>query len=491
MPRRDDIQAPRLRRPEEDSTVDSRLTEQPNSRTGAIDTVGTEHIVELLFAEDRTVAGAVARESAAVARLVDLVFDRISGGGRLIYVGAGTSGRLGVLDAAECPPTFGTPPGLVTGVIAGGYDAIVRSHEGAEDDREAGDAAMREADVGPDDFVLGLAASGTTPYVHGALARAAASGAGTGFLSCTAPPENIAGSVDVCVTPLTGPEAITGSTRLKAGTATKLVLNALTTAVMVRLGKVYGNLMVDLQARSRKLADRSLRIVAEVAGVDRDRGASLLVLSGGSVKTAIVMHEQGVDRNLAERRLDAVGGYLRTALERFADGAPARYFDIYERHERDGGMLLARLAASPQRVRSAVEARAESGEAGGWGRHSWPPERHVQHLIACEKGLIGPRLTAMAEAKLGEPPAFESWVEEEPPAAPVDIDRLLDDLAAARGRTLEQVRASGGELLDQRARLGDEVFSAWQFLRAMAQHDDAHVTRIAEWIHPSLVRGPA
>jgi N-acetylmuramic acid 6-phosphate etherase len=471
MSRRDDIQAPEPRNTEENSTHDSRLTEQANPRTAAIDTAGTDRIVELLFAEDRTVADAVGRESSAIARLIDLVFDRMARGGRLVYVGAGTSGRLGVLDAAECPPTFGTPPDLVTGVIAGGYDALVRSREGAEDDREAGEEAMREAKVGPDDFVLGIAASGTTPYVHAALEWASASGAGTGFLSCTTPPPPVVEAVDVCVTPLTGPEAITGSTRLKAGTATKLVLNALTTAVMVRLGKVHGNLMVDLQARSEKLVERSLRILAEVAGVDRAVGGALLARSGGSVKTAIVMHAQGADRNLAERRLDSAGGFLRTALDRFAGEVPVRYYDIYSRDEAGGGRLLERLMAGPALVRAAVEHRARAGEAGDGVRHAWSPARHVQHLIACENGMIQPRLAAMAEAPEGPPPAFESW-------------------ALARAHTLDLIRDSGDDLLDRRARLGDEEFSAWQFLRAMVQHEEAHATRITEWIHPSLVRPP-
>lgn len=296
---------------------DERLTERFNPRTAQLDRGTTREIVDLLHAENRLVAEAVEAAADEVATLVDDVAARLSRGGRLIYVGAGTSGRLGVLDAAECPPTFGTDPGLVQGIIAGGPEALVRAQEGAEDDEAAGRQAIVDTAVGEPDFVLGIAASGTTPFVRAALERAIESGAGTGVLSCSDPPADLAASVDHRITILTGPEAIVGSTRLKAGTATKLVLNTITTAAMVRLGKVYGNLMIDLQATSRKLEDRSLRIVEALTGVERQRAAELLDAAGGSVKTALAMHGMNVDRQVAEQRLEACKGFLGECLERF------------------------------------------------------------------------------------------------------------------------------------------------------------------------------
>ncbi|MFO7587114.1 MAG: N-acetylmuramic acid 6-phosphate etherase [Gemmatimonadota bacterium] len=301
---------------------DERLTERFNPRTAEIDRASTREIVAMLNAEDRTVADTVAAEAEAISAVVDDVAARLGRGGRLLYVGAGTSGRLGVLDAAECPPTFGTDPDLVQGFIAGGRDALVRALEGAEDDAPAGRDAVQGAGVGPDDFVLGIAASGTTPFVRAALEAAIAAGAGTGMLSCTEPPADLAGRVDHRVTPLTGPEAIVGSTRLKAGTATKLVLNTITTAAMIRLGKVYGNLMVDLRATSAKLVDRSLRIVEALTGLGRAEAMRLLGEADGRVKTALAMHGMGVDREEAERRIAACGGSLAACLERFAPDAP-------------------------------------------------------------------------------------------------------------------------------------------------------------------------
>src|SRR5436190_22286416 len=229
---------------------DPRLTEQRNPRTERIDVASALEIVDLLNAEDATVAGAVHAVRGDVARAIDLVVAAFGRGGRLIYVGAGTSGRLGVLDATECPPTFGVPPAMVVGVIAGGYPALVKSAEGAEDDVNAGGAAMDTAGVTNRDVVFGIAASGTTPYVRMALSRAQTLGARTVLVTCSKPPKVLAETCDVVVNPITGPEVLTGSTRLNAGTATKLVLNTLTTGAMIRLGKVYGNLMVDLDALS-------------------------------------------------------------------------------------------------------------------------------------------------------------------------------------------------------------------------------------------------
>lgn len=273
--------------------LDDRLTEQRNPRSEGLDRLGALEIVRLINREDRTVAEAVDKESTAVARAVELAVAAFRAGGRLVYVGAGTSGRLGVLDAAEMPPTYGTDPSMVQGVLAGGFQALVRAQEGAEDRPEDGAAAMDEREVGPADFVLGIAASGTTPFVHGALARARERGASTGFLLCTSPSRALRDAHDVVIAPLAGPEIVTGSTRMKAGTATKLVLNTITTTAMVLLGKVDGNLMVDLQVTCEKLRDRGERIIMATLGLDRDRAGALLTAAGGSVKTALVMHREG------------------------------------------------------------------------------------------------------------------------------------------------------------------------------------------------------
>ncbi|MGH7471403.1 MAG: N-acetylmuramic acid 6-phosphate etherase [Longimicrobiales bacterium] len=290
--------------------LDPRLTEQRNPRSTRIDQLSTLEIVDLINAEDRMVAQAVGEEREQIARCVELVVDTIKNGGRLFYVGAGTSGRLGVLDAAEMPPTYGTDPELIQGIIAGGYAALTRAQEGAEDHPENGARDLEQRGVTGKDFVLGIATSGTTPYVHGALRRARELGARTGFLLCTYPSEELQRTHDVVIAPLVGPEAITGSTRMKAGTATKLVLNTITTAAMVRIGKVYGNLMVDLQVTCEKLRDRGQRILMETVGVDRERAADLLDGAGGHVKTAIVMARLGVDRAEAQRRLRDSDGVL-------------------------------------------------------------------------------------------------------------------------------------------------------------------------------------
>ena len=290
--------------------LDSRLTEQRNPRSTRIDQLSTIEIVDLINAEDRMVAQAVGEEREQIAKCIDFVVDSFKRGGRLFYVGAGTSGRLGVLDSAEMPPTYGTDPELVQGIIAGGYDALVRAQEGAEDRPEAGARDLDERNITEKDFVLGIATSGTTPYVHGALRRARELGARTGFLLCTYPSEELQRTHDVVIAPLVGPEAITGSTRMKAGTATKLVLNTITTAAMVRTGKVYGNLMVDLQVTCEKLRDRGQRILMETVGVQRDEAADLLDRAGGHVKTAIVMAKLGIERAEARKRLDDADGVL-------------------------------------------------------------------------------------------------------------------------------------------------------------------------------------
>ena len=301
--------------------LDDRLTEQRNPRSEAVDRLAALEIVRLINREDATVAQAVEREVAAIARAVDLVVAAFRGGGRLIHVGAGTSGRLGVLDAAEMPPTYGTDPDMVQGVIAGGFGALVRSREGAEDHPGDGAAAMDEKAVGTPDFVLGIATSGTTPYVHGALARARERGARTGFLLCTPPSQALLDAHDVVIAPLTGPEVVTGSTRMKAGTATKMVLNAITTAAMVRLGKVHGNLMVDLRVTCAKLQDRGERILMATLGLGRAEARALLDEAGGHVKTALVMRRLGVGADEAAAALAGVHGVIGALPDRVAGEA--------------------------------------------------------------------------------------------------------------------------------------------------------------------------
>ena len=301
--------------------VDSRLTERRNPRTAAIDVASSLEIVELLNDEDSRVPGAVRAAREEIARTVELAVAAFRSGGRLIYVGAGTSGRLGVLDASECPPTFGTPPEMVVGVIAGGTAALTRSQEGAEDDVVAGARAMDEQRVTEKDLVVGIAASGTTPYVRASLIRAQELGAATVLLTCAEPPADLEKTCNVVIAVPVGPEALTGSTRMKAGTATKLVLNTLTTAAMVRLGKAYGNLMVDLMALSAKLHDRGERIVMEVAGVDRPAARSAIDQAKGSVKTAIVMSRRGISAGAAAELLEKAGGSVRAVV---GDPPPVR-----------------------------------------------------------------------------------------------------------------------------------------------------------------------
>ena len=297
-----------------DLPLDPRLTEQRNPATTDIDRLSALEIVRVINDEDHRIAPAVAGQLDQVARAVEMAEDTFRRGGRLIYVGAGTSGRLGVLDASEMPPTYGTEPRMVQGIIAGGERALTRAVEGAEDSREDGAAAVDEKDVGPDDFVFGIAASGSTPFVHGALTRAKQRGAKTGFLLCTHPQEWMLEVYDVVIAVLVGPEVVTGSTRMKAGTATKLVLNTITTGAMIRLGKVYGNLMVDLRATNQKLQDRSERILMETLDLNRREAAYLLQQSGGSVKTAMVMRVRGVTREQAAGLLRRAGGRLGEVL---------------------------------------------------------------------------------------------------------------------------------------------------------------------------------
>ncbi len=297
-----------------ESFQDPRLTERRNPRTVDIDRASALEIVDLIAAEDAGVPAAVARARTEIARAIDFVEDAFRSGGRLFYVGAGTSGRLGVLDASECPPTFGSDPEMVQGIIAGGFKALVRSVEGAEDDVNAGMAEIDGNKINGRDVVCGIAASGTTPYVRAALGRAQTLGARTILVSCADPPPLLKETCDVCITVLVGPEVVTGSTRMKAGTATKLVLNSITTGAMIRLGKTYGNLMVDLKAWNAKLTDRSERILMETAGVSRAEATRALQAAEGKVKTAIVMLRRGVPKSEAERMIDAAKGRLREVV---------------------------------------------------------------------------------------------------------------------------------------------------------------------------------
>jgi N-acetylmuramic acid 6-phosphate etherase len=290
------------------------LTERRNSRTSNIDAATPLEIVDLIGAEDAGVPAAVARSRAEIAAAMALIEASFRAGGRLFYVGAGTSGRLGVLDASECPPTFGTPPEMVSGIIAGGYAALVKSVEGAEDDPNAGIAEMDGRRVGPKDTVVGIAASGTTPFVGAALGRAQALGASTVLLTCSEPPALLRDSCDVIIAVLTGPEVVTGSTRMKAATATKLVLNTLSTGAMIRLGKTYGNLMVDLQTWNDKLVDRGERIVMEVANVTRESARDAIEAAGGRVRTAIVMLRRDCPAEAADALLVQHDFHLRALL---------------------------------------------------------------------------------------------------------------------------------------------------------------------------------
>ncbi len=288
-------------------------TEKRNPRTLGIDTAPLAEVIQMLHDEDRIAVDAVAPELPYVAEAVQIIEHAFRNGGRLFYVGAGTSGRLGVLDAAECPPTFGTPPDLVQGLIAGGREAMFVAQEGAEDLESNGAEAIDAAGVTEADVVCGIAASRRTPYVVGAVARAREIGARTLFVTCN-PRSQFAIDVDVAICPDVGPEPIMGSTRMKSGTATKLILNMLSTATMVRLGKVYENMMVDLQMTNLKLVERSKKIVMTATGVDYDEAAKTLDAAEGHVKTALVMILADVDAQAARSRIEMADGFVRHAI---------------------------------------------------------------------------------------------------------------------------------------------------------------------------------
>ena len=289
-------------------------TEARNPLTRDLDNLSAIEIVKLINAEDEKVAQAVALVSEPIAKAIDVIAEHFSRGGRLIYVGAGTSGRLGVLDAVECPPTFNTRPEMVVGLIAGGPEGLVRAVEGAEDSPQAGQEDLRKIELGKTDVVVGIAASGRTPYVIGALDYARDTGAYAIGFSCNQGAELIE-HADLSTIPLVGPEVLSGSTRLKAGTATKMVLNMLTTGAMVRMGKTYSNLMVDLQATNAKLGVRASRIVEALTVCTASEASDLLNRCEGEVKTAIVAQNLGISPAAARVRLESVKGHLRHALE--------------------------------------------------------------------------------------------------------------------------------------------------------------------------------
>ncbi|HEY6390171.1 MAG TPA: N-acetylmuramic acid 6-phosphate etherase [Bryobacteraceae bacterium] len=289
------------------------LTEQVNPASRDIDTKATTDVLRIINDEDRRVAAAVEVEIPRIAEAVDRIVGRVRSGGRLFYIGAGTSGRLGVLDAAECPPTFHVPAELVQGIIAGGERALAQAAEATEDDPEVGKRDLLARGFTGADALVGIAASGRTPYVLGAVAAAREVGALTIGISCT-PDSGLSRAVEIPIAPLVGPEVIAGSTRMKAGTATKLVLNMISTAVMIQLGHVYGNLMVNVEPKNGKLEDRARRIIAEAAGVSYDAAAGLLREARGSVKTAIVMSRLSLSYDAAVARLSAVGGRISKTL---------------------------------------------------------------------------------------------------------------------------------------------------------------------------------
>lgn len=309
----------RSRQLDPDGAQTNTVTEGRNPATLEIDRLPTLDMLRLINREDERVARAVGSQLAHIAAAVDRVTERMQRGGRMIYIGAGTSGRLGVLDASEIPPTYGTSPDLIPALIAGGETAIRHSLEGVEDDAPAGAAGIASLNTGPLDTVVGIAASGRTPYVLGALAEARRRGALTVSIACNspAPVEDLA---DIAIAPLVGPEAITGSTRMKAGTAQKLALNMLSTAVMIRLGKTYSNLMVDMQASNIKLHQRARRIVAQACGISEEAAGAALQAAGGEVKTAIVAVKAGIAPEEARERLARSGGRVRMALEFIAGG---------------------------------------------------------------------------------------------------------------------------------------------------------------------------
>ncbi len=467
---------------------DARLTEQSNPHTRDIDRASPLEIVDLINAEDKRVAEAVRSQREEIARAIDFVVGCFRRGGRLIYIGAGTSGRLGVLDATECPPTFGTPPEMVQGIIAGGHIALVRSQEGAEDRGDDGAAAIDDANVGPDDFVFGIATSSTTPYVRGALERAAQLGARTGFLCCTEPGDEYRALVDVCVVPLVGPEVVTGSTRMKAGTATKLVLNTISTGAMIRTGKVYGNLMVDLQTMSEKLEDRSQRIVMAVAGCPRDDALRLLHDAGGSAKVAITMAGARANRELAELYLAECDGFVRDALElaervnRESDADPYGHYPVGPTDAYSVELVRSALGNLAERIAESVSSASAERLGQRPADDRWCAKEHVHHLVDCDE-FMRRRIAAILTDDEPTVPDRDDETENaktfESGARESQIESLLDRLSRSRTRLLSELEAASAEDLSRTGRHEDYgAISVYQILRHLAWHDHHHLEAI-------------
>jgi N-acetylmuramic acid 6-phosphate etherase len=362
--------------------VDHLLTEARNPASEDLDRLTPLQIVHLMNAEDSRVAPAVFAQAEPIARGIEVIADRLREGGRLVYVGAGTSGRLGVLDASECPPTFNAPPGQVVGLIAGGYTALTTAVEGAEDVAEAGATDLKKIDFTAKDVLVGIATSGRTPYVQGAIRHAREVGAFTIGLSCN-PDSELLALVDLAITPVVGPEVLTGSTRLKAGTATKLVLNMLSTGAMVRLGKAFGNLMVDLRATNVKLRARTNRIVRHFTGLSAEQAAALLQQCGGELKIALVAHRANVSPEEARAHLAVAGGRVSGALERLQPGQQSGVAvtagDVLLLGIDGGGTSTAALLARKKGDAFEVLGRGESGPSN---LHTVGPERTFQALAA-------------------------------------------------------------------------------------------------------------
>ena len=349
--------------------MDHLLTEARNPASDDLDALDSLAIVRLMNAEDVTVAAAVGTQAEAIAQAIDVIAERLRTGGRLLYVGAGTSGRLGVLDASECPPTFNSSPSQVIGVIAGGHKALTTAVEGAEDDPNLGEADLKNVELSPADVVVGIAASGRTPYVLGAIQYARTIGAFAIGLACV-PDSDLATAADLMIVPLVGPEVLTGSTRLKAGTATKLVLNTLTTGAMVRLGKTYGNLMVDLRATNVKLRARTNRIVRQLVGVNAEEADALLARCDGELKTALLVGRSGITPDEVRRRLVDSGGRVGDVLRSMApvtdhpslllgiDGGGTKTVALLGEVSLNGPRVLGRGEAGPSNVKAIGSARA-------------------------------------------------------------------------------------------------------------------------------------
>lgn len=471
-----------------DDLFDPRLTEHRNPRSAEIDRASPLEIVDLINAEDSRVPGAVHSQREEIARAMEIAVECFRAGGRLIWVGAGTSGRLGVLDATECPPTFGVDPERVQGVIAGGTPALTRSQEGAEDATEDGAADIEARGVGSDDFVFGVATSSTTPYVRGALRRAAELGARTGFLCCTEPDEDMSSLVDICIVPLVGPEVVAGSTRMKAGTATKLVLNTITTGAMIRLGKVYGNLMVDVQAISEKLIDRSRRIIMAVTGRDREGARTLLEAADGSVKRAIVMDAAAASSALADLLLVEADGFVWRAIatvQSIRQGRgenPYRHYPVEPPGPEATGLLMAALGELPKRLRRwltsdlDVVSKRRPGEDGpsleDEIRHLADIDERTHERLATILQLEGDELGSLSDERVERIRSGRA-------TGQGTVGDPLDRLAEGRARLLETIGALGA---DDWSRIGhDEAWgriSIYQILRHLARHDHDHMESI-------------